>query len=217
MRCSVSEFRPSRASPSRIARPRWRHGVCSCRRRERSGRRLLRTRHRLQRAGSRDKHRRGATSRIDADAARAGREGISDAQHAGLHQRVAGSRTSHPRRRRNRSRCGARARPRRGAADSSDLPRLADSRLDADDTDERRRDSDCKGTRRRASRARTRTLDRADREDLIADRSAAGGVRAWSTLRRVLRPVPDERIARRPQRESRAVCSSLPIALRAGL
>ena len=49
------------------------------------------------------------------------------------------------------------------------------------------------------------------------DDDAAGGVRPRRAVRGLLGPVPDERIARRPQRQPRPVCPGLPAAVRAGL
>ena len=46
---------------------------------------------------------------------------------------------------------------------------------------------------------------------------AAGSFRPRRAVRRLLRPVPDQRIARRPQRQSRPMCASLPVAVRPGL
>ena len=69
LRLRVSAFNHSRASPPRTPRSCRRPRMCPRRRRERSGRCLLRPRHRLQRAGSRDEHRRRTASRIDATAA----------------------------------------------------------------------------------------------------------------------------------------------------
>ena len=52
------------------------------------------------------------------------------------------------------------------------------------------------------------------RKVTAADRDAGGGLRPRRALRRLLRAVPDQRGARRPQRQPRPVCPGVPAALR---
>ena len=96
-------------------------------------------------------------------------------------------------------------------------PDLADPRFDADDAHQRRVHPRRRGAWHRARGAGPRAFDRRDPQDSRADQRRAGNVRARRTVRRLFRPVPHERIARRPQRESRPMCPGLPIAVRSGL
>ncbi len=113
------------------------------------------------------------------------------------------------RRRRRRVGAGLGCRP----ADQSGLPRAADPRLDADDADQRRVDRAGGGAGRRTGRAGPRAVAGRDRPHSQPDHNAAGSVRARGAVRGLLGPVPDQRIARRAERQSRPVCPGLPPAL----
>ncbi len=101
-----------------------------------------------------------------------------------------------------------------GPARPRDLPRPAGPRLDADDADERRvRPVSAAALGRRAGRAGPRAVGRRDRA-----RSPSGAtmpleaVRPAALVRRLLRPVPHQRIARGPERQPRPGAQGLPAA-----
>ena len=121
---------------------------------------------------------------------------------------------------------GGRGRRRRGAGagfwrrptDPRHHARLADPRLDANDPLQRRMPARGRVAGHRAGGAGPRVVDRRDRQDSPADRSVPLEVFVHGALvRGLLGPVHDQRIARRPQCQSRPVRTGLPVALRADL
>jgi hypothetical protein len=148
-----------------------------------------------------------------------GSAGLCGVEHPGFSRRVADGRAD-----------GARRSPRRELdavlvqdlglvrLDSGGLSGSGDPRQHADDADQR---GEHPGGRaelgvQRVVLARELSIDEI-RKIRPHTASAAGGVRPRRFVRRLLGPMPDQRIARRAERQPRPMCAGLPVAVRVDL
>ena len=203
--------------PPRTPRPGRRLGLRPRGHRKRGRRRLLRPRRGIQRPGAGGQLLPRRPAAADGDAPPPWSQGLCHAQHARVQRRTGGVSAGGWSRGRGRRRCRACAGRGRGPADPRPPSSVAAACLHADDAHQCRDDCAGGGTGHGPGRRCPGALDRRDHRHPPADGDAAGSVRPRGALRGLLRAVPDERVARRPQRQSWPVRPGLPAAVRAGV